>query len=173
MQIVIRNIIRFILVLLLQVLILNNLENLGLANSFILPQIYILFILLLPFETPTWLSICLGFFIGLLIDFSLDTEGLHAFASTTLAYIKPRLTKSLSPRDGYDFNSEPTLRDQGINWFLLYGSILIFVHHFLLFFLEKLAWSNFFSTLLTVLLSAAFSLILALIYQFIVYQKKR
>jgi len=173
MPIVIRNIIRFFLLLLLQVLILNNLENLGLANSFILPQIYILFILLLPFETPTWISICLGFLIGLLVDFSIDTEGLHAFASTSIAYLKPRLTKSLSPRDGYDFNSEPNLRDQGLNWFLVYGSILIFTHHFLLFFLEKLAWSNFFSTLLTIVLSAAFSLILAMIYQFIVYQKKR
>jgi len=173
MPIIIRNIIRFFLLLLLQVLILNNLENLGVANSFILPQIYIVFILLLPFETPTWISICLGFLIGLLVDFSIDTEGLHAFASTSIAYFKPRLTRSLSPRDGYDFNSEPTLRDQGLNWFLVYGSILIFIHHLLLFFLEKLAWSNFFGTLLTIVLSAAFSLILALIYQFIVYQKKR
>lgn len=173
MPIIIRNIIRFFLLLLFQVLILNNLENLGVANSFILPQIYIVFIILLPFETPTWISICLGFIIGLLVDFSIDTEGLHAFASTSIAYFKPRLTKSLSPRDGYDFNSEPTLRDQGLNWFLVYGSILIFIHHFFLFFLEKLAWSNFFGTLLTIILSAVFSLILALIYQFIVYQKKR
>ncbi len=173
MPIAVRNIIRFLLVMFMQIAIFNNLENLGVSNSYILPQIYVLFILFLPFETPTWLSVCIGFVTGLLVDYSIDTQGLHAFACTTIAYFKPTLTKSLSPRDDYDFNSEPTLVDQGTNWFLVYGSILIVTHHFLLFFLEKLSWRNFFDTFLTVILSSIFTLLVAILYQFIVHPKKR
>ncbi len=173
MPLILKNIIRFIVLLLLQVLIFNNMDSLGLGSAYILPQIYVLFILLLPFETPVWLTIILSFLIGILVDFSLNTEGLHAFASCTMGYLRPRLTKSLSPRDGYDFNSEPTLRDQGISWFLAYGGILILAHHFLLFYLEKLSWSNFFSTLLTVLLSSVITLLIVVIYQYIVQTRRR
>lgn len=173
MQLILRNIIRFSILVFLQITILNNVENMGFSNSHVLPQIYVLFIILLPFETPRWLSICIGFFIGIIIDYSLNTQGLHALASTTLGYLKPTLTKSLSPRDGYDFNSEPTLNDQGISWYLTYAAILIFIHHFCLFFFQKLSWGNFFDTFLTVFLSAAVTLLLSLLYQFIVYQKKK
>ncbi|MFK7756846.1 MAG: rod shape-determining protein MreD [Flavobacteriales bacterium] len=173
MPLLIRNIIRFIILMLLQMVVLNNMTTMGFSYAYLVPQVYVLFILFLPFETPTWLSVMIGFVTGLIIDFSLNTEGLHAFACTTLAYAKPSLTRALSPRDDYDFNSEPTFVDQGMAWFLTYSSILIFIHHFVLFFMEKLSWSNFLATLFTVVLSSVFTLIIAIIYQFIVYPKKR
>jgi len=173
MSLILSNIWRVILALIIQIIILNNVDQLGLGNSFIIPQIYVIIILVLPFEMPTWASIIIGFIVGLLIDYSLNSMGLHTFASTTLAYLKPRLTKSLSPRDGYDFNSEPGLRDQGFQWAFVYFGIGTLVHHFCLFFLEKLSWSNFFTTLGTVVLSSAFTLILLFIFQLVVNPKKK
>ena len=46
----VRNIIRFVFLVLLQVLILNNIQFSGYIN----PYFYIYFILLLPFDTPRW-----------------------------------------------------------------------------------------------------------------------
>ena len=48
---VVGNTLRFIFLVLLQVLILNNIQLSGYLNPFL----YVLFILMLPFETPKWL----------------------------------------------------------------------------------------------------------------------
>ena len=60
----VRNIGRFIVLVLFQVLVLNNIQFSGYVNPFM----YVLFILLLPFETPRWLLLLSGFLLGLSVD---------------------------------------------------------------------------------------------------------
>ena len=162
-----RNIIRFITLVLVQVLILNNIQFSGLIN----PYLYVLFILLLPFETPNWLLIFSGFLIGLSVDIFSSTPGMHAAASTLMAFSRPFILKLLSPRDDYESGTLPRIYYYGIEWFLKYSLILILIHHLTLFYIEIFKLSEFFLTFLRVTLSTAFTLLLVIISQFFVYRR--
>jgi len=61
---VIRYTVIFILLVLLQILLFNNIQFSGYVN----PYVYIMFILLLPVEIPSWLLLILAFFTGMTID---------------------------------------------------------------------------------------------------------
>jgi len=158
------HIIRFLFLIAAQLLLFNQLNF---SNGFIYPQVYVLFLILLPMEMRTWLTIIIGFFTGLLIDLSQNTLGMHAFACCVLAYARPAILSFLSPRDGYDFNSNPSAADQGFTWFMSYAGILIVIHHACLFLIEKYSWLNFIDSLLKIVLSALFTVVVSLVFQLI------
>src|SRR5580658_7192394 len=108
---------RFIILVGIQVLVLNNLELNGVFN----PYIYPLFILLLPINTPKWLLLLLGFGTGLVIDMFSNTMGMHAAATTLLAYMRPYILNVLQPSGGYEPEDKPTLSNMGFRWFITYS----------------------------------------------------
>lgn len=165
---IIRNIIRFILLVAVQVLIINNIE----LGRFINPFLYVLFIIILPFETPKWLVLFSAFLIGITIDMFTDTGGMHAAACVFMGYIRPGILKLFSPRDGYEFGTQPTVQYLGIPWFLSYAGILVFAHHLILFFVEIFRFSEFFSTFFRVIISSLFTLLLVIVTQYLFYRKK-
>ncbi len=165
---IIRNIIRFIILVLVQVLIINNIE----LGRFINPFIYVLFIIILPFETPKWLLLISAFILGITIDMFSDTAGMHAAASVLMAYVRPGVLKLFSPREGYEIGTDPTIQYLGVPWFLSYSGILILLHHFVLFYIEIFRMSEFFSTFLRVIISSVFTLLLVVTSQYLFYRKK-
>jgi rod shape-determining protein MreD len=162
-----RNIIRFVILVLVQVLILNNIQ----VSGYILPYFYVLFILLLPFETPKWLLLIAAFALGLSVDLFSHTPGMHASASVFMAFLRPYVLEMSSPRDGYEPGSFPRLYYYGFQWFLRYTLILVFAHHFVLFYVEVFRFAEFFNTLARVLLSTLFSTILIMLSQYFIYRK--
>jgi hypothetical protein len=127
---------------------------------------------MLPFETPKGVLLLSSFFLGLTIDMFDDTAGMHAAASVFMAFSRPAVLKLFSPRDGYEVDTKPTMEYLGASWFISYSSILIFLHHFVLFYIEIFSFSEFFSTLLKVIISSVFTLILVVISQYFFYRKK-
>lgn len=163
------NILRFVILVLLQVLLFNNIQFSGYVN----PYIYVLFILLLPFETPKWFLLVLGFFMGLVIDIAMNTPGMHTSATVFIAFLRPYVLSYISPRDGYEVGSSPTVSCYGLTWFLRYAVTITFLHHSVLFYLEIFRLSSFFDTLLKVIISTVFSLIFILIAQYISFNKQK
>jgi len=164
-----RYVINFILLVFLQVFIFNNIQFSGFIN----PYIYIIFILLLPFETPKWLILFLAFLLGLTVDLFTNTIGMHSSATVFMAFLRPYLLKVLAPRDGYEAETLPQLNYYGFGWFLRYASVLVIVHHLFLFYIEVFSFSNFFFTLLRVILSSIFSIFLIVISQYFFYSKDK
>lgn len=165
---IIRNIIRFFVLVLVQVLVVQNIE----LGRFINPHIYVLFILMLPFETPKWLLLVASFFLGITIDLFYDTSGMHAAACVLMGYIRPGVLKLFSPRDGYEFGTQPSIQYLGIPWFLSYAGILVLLHHLVLFYIEIFRFSEFFSTFFRVIVSSIFTLLLVVISQYLFQRKK-
>ncbi len=165
---IIRNIIRFFVLVLVQVLIVKNIE----LGRFINPFVYVLFIIMLPFETPKWLLLFSSFLIGISIDMFYDTSGMHAAACVLMAYIRPGVLKLFSPRDGYEFGTQPSIQYLGIPWFLSYAGILVVVHHLILFYVEIFRLSEFFSTFFRVIVSSIFTILLVVISQYLFQSKK-
>jgi len=158
---------RFIILVLLQVLLIDNIQ----ISRFLHPYFYVIFILLLPFETPGWLVLVSAFFLGLSVDLFENTPGLHASATVFMGFLRPGVLKMIAPRDGYEPQTYPRVYYLGFNWFLKYSLILVFAHHLILFFLEVFTLSGFFGTFFRVILTTLFSLILILLSQFLIYRK--
>ena len=166
--IVLTNIWRFVLLVALQVLILNYVEVSGFLNPFL----YVLFLLLLPFELPrTWL-LALAFLLGITVDIFSNTLGMHLAASLLMAYCRPYVLAIIAPRGGYEVGTTPSIRDMGLPWFLSYAGALIFLHHLMLFFVEVFRFTEVFLTLGRVLASSVFTLLLVLLAQYLTYRPK-
>jgi hypothetical protein len=162
-----RNIVRFILLVLAQVLIINNIQ----VNGYIVPYLYVLFILLMPFETPKWLLIISAFALGLSVDLFTQTPGMHAAAAVFMAFLRPYILEMSAPRDGYEAGTFPRVYYYGFQWFLRYTVILVLAHHLILFYIEVFRFSEFFSTFLRVLLSSLITVILIMLSQYFIYRK--
>ena len=166
-RIYIRNIFRFFTVILLQVLLLDNIQ----MGGYLSPYFYIIYIVLLPFETPKWLLLSLAFLLGLSVDLFNGTPGMHAAASVFMAFMRPFILKNFSPRDGYESGTFPRIHYYGIEWFTKYILILVLAHHFFLFFIEAFRFSDIFFTFGRIVLNTILTGILIIISQFFIYRK--
>ena len=164
-----KNIGRFIFLILFQVLILNNIQLSGYIN----PYFYIYFILLLPFETPRWLLMLSAFLLGISLDAFTNTFGLNATACVLMAFVRPFVITTISTGTEFMIGHSPSLKNQGIKWFTYYSIILVLVHHFALFYLEIFRFTEFFQTLLRVLLSSLFTMIIIFIAEYLSYPAKK
>ena len=152
----------FVILNLLQVLLFNNIQFSGYVN----PYVYIMFILLLPVEIPSWLLLLLSFGTGITIDLFSGSPGMHASATVVAGFVRPFILRIVSPRDGYEPGSEPSMVIYGFRWFLAYAVLLVVVHHTILFYLEVFRFDDFFRTLLRVLLSSLFTLTFIVLIEF-------
>ncbi len=160
--------IRFLLLVFVQVLILNNLQLNGVFN----PYIYPLFILLLPINTPYWLLLLLGFATGITIDLFSNTMGMHAAATTLLAFMRPQVLHLIQPSGGYQPEDKPTLGYMGFRWFITYISLLIIVHHLCFFFLETLGFSQIIFILTKIIISTLLSISLIVVSEYLFMRRK-
>jgi len=160
---VLKTILSFIGLILLQVIVCSNINFLGDLNPFV----YVIFILLYPVTKNRLLFIFLSFLLGFTIDIFLDSGGMHAAASVVIAYIRPLFLK-FSFGAAYDYQSikfSNTDFSQRIVYFLF----LIVIHHFILFSLvlfdenkialiiEQALYSSIFTLIMCLLLTSLFS----------------
>ena len=167
MYILARNILRFVVVVLFQVLVMDHV----LINGYMIPYVYLLFILLMPFETPRWLQLLAGFGLGLAIDLFSNTLGMHTAATVLAAFARSYMLDLLAPRDGYEPDSFPRIHYYGFYWFLKYTLVIVFIHHLALFYLEVFQLKEFLSTFLRVILSTILSASTIVLSQYFVFRK--
>lgn len=157
---------RFVILILVQALVLNNINFLGYIN----PYLYILFILLYPIKNNRMLFIFLSFLLGLGVDLFLDSGGVHAAACVTIAYIRPLILK-FAFGASYDHQTiKFSLTEFGQR--LTYFSILIFTHHIILFSLEIFNSTKILLILKKSLFSGIFTLVLCLLVTVLFSRKK-
>lgn len=157
------HVIRFVGLVLFQILILDQLNLHGFLN----PYIYPLFLLMLPLQMAPWIVLLLGFFLGISVDLFTNSMGMHTAASVLLAYLRPYALNLIIPSGGYEVDDKPTVTSLGFTWFFSYALALIFLHHLFFFYLEMFRFSHFFATLFKVFLSTIFSVSLIMLSQFV------
>lgn len=157
----------FVVSVLLQVLIFNNI----LIARMIVPFFYVLFIILLPFDTPRALLLFVSFLLGLAVDIFTNTPGVHASASLMVGFLRPGILQVISSRETLESVAAPRVENMGFNWFAGYTAFLVAIHHLFLFFIEAFTFNDFFITLLRVVLSSIFSIVLIVLSQFLIFRK--
>ena len=163
----IKNSIRFILFLLIQVVILKEVPPI---HQFITPYLYFIFILWLPFGINRLSITFLGF---LILDLFSNTPGLHAAACGLMAYIRPSILNLLLAQEASEeVNKEPNIETMGWGPYLFYVFTLTFIHHFYLVFLEWLQFGNFGYFIGKVITTSAMSVVLIFLVELIINRRK-
>ncbi len=165
---ILKHILRFIVLVGIQVLLLNNFR----FNGYINPYLYVLVVMMLPFATPIPLVMLISLATGLAIDMFEDTMGLHASATVFIGYLRSYILKLFSPREGYDMTAEPSLHYLGFAWYISYSAIMVGLHHLVYFLIEAFQFNEIPQTLLRALFSILFTILLIFIYQMFVFRQK-
>ncbi|MCB9251831.1 MAG: rod shape-determining protein MreD [Flavobacteriales bacterium] len=135
---IIRHIISFILLALLQVFVLNNVN----INGFINPQVFIMFLLLLPINAEIWLCLIAGFVSGAIMDGLSNTYGIHAFSGTALGYFRYYYIKYSLDKETIEKAVSPNIRNINFGWHLLYLGICSVFYHWLAFLMESFTFAG-------------------------------
>ena len=154
---VLKTILSFLGLLLLQVLVCNNINFLGNLNPFV----YVLFILLYPVTKNRLLFIFISFFLGFCVDMFLDSGGIHAAASVVIAYVRPLFLK-FSFGAAYDYHSIK-FSNTDLSQRIVYFLFLIVIHHLILFSLVLFDQNKIVLILQLALYSSIFTLIICLL----------
>ncbi len=166
-----RNVIRFILFFLVQVFVLFKIEPL---HRFVVPYVYFLYILWLPFNMSRTNLLLLSFFYGLTLDAFSQTPGLHAACCTLIAYIRGFLIGVLIPQEGADQNyKSPSITSMGLAPYATYVIILTLLHNGFLVLLEWLRFGTFLEFLGKVLATSGISLLLILVTELLFARKEK
>ncbi len=163
------NIIRFAVLVLLQVFLFKNIGYYNLASPF--P--YILFILLLPIGISNFILYFLAFVTGITIDAFYDTLGVNAAACIALAWARVTFLGITLQTDQYEKYMTPLWGTVPFRWYFLYAFVLAFIHHFVLFSLEAFTFHQFHYTFIRILLSCIFTVIIILLFSLLFYRKKQ
>ena len=160
MNLWISNILRFVILLMLQVLLFNNLNLGGLCT----PLVYILFLIALPKEVRRWQELLIGAATGLILDIFCNTLGINMAACILLSYLKPLLIKNMV-QEYERLTGEIDSKSVGMDVYVKLVAILTVVHHSAVFLLESFTTKYIWLTLLQIIISSMVTIILILGYE--------
>jgi len=152
------NIIRFALLVLVQVLVFNRLNFFGFIN----PMVYIMFLYWYPIKENRAVFIGLSFLLGIAIDFFSDTMAIHAASTVTIAYFRPAIMRFVFGVN-YEFQSFKLGNATRVQQFT-FLALLIVVHHAVFFTLEIFSLANILLILKKVLSIGLATLVLCLLF---------
>jgi cell shape-determining protein MreD len=146
---VVKHIVRFVLLILLQVLVLDTVQ----FGGYIIPYVFLLFVLLLPLDINKTVLLLLAFFTGLTVDYFENTLGLQAAAVVFMAYARPGVIRFYFSGTEFPKGEEPGISVFGAWGFLKYVFTLALFHQFALTLLEEFSFHNFMQTITEVFLN--------------------
>ncbi|MBT8264856.1 MAG: rod shape-determining protein MreD [Muriicola sp.] len=149
---------RFVLLVLVQVLVFNKLNFVGFIN----PMVYLLFLYWYPIKQKRAIFLLISFLLGLTIDIFSDTVAFHAAATVTLAYFRPAIMRFVFGVN-YEFQSfklSNTTKAQQITFLAL----LIIGHHTIFFLLEIFSLDHLLLLLKKIVFTAAGSVLICVLF---------
>jgi len=159
-------ILEFIVFVLVQVLLFNQIHIYGFGCIFL----YILFVINYPFEHKNIYLVFWGFLLGFVIDMFSQSYGIHTFATTLIAYLRPSIIKLYAGSD------DPEVLKKNYNYFgatfYKYAVTIILIHHFTLFMLEAFSLKFIFPVIFRTLISTLLTTVFVFFVQSILVKRK-
>ncbi|MBC7903226.1 MAG: rod shape-determining protein MreD [Gemmatimonadaceae bacterium] len=167
----VKNIIRFALFIAVQVFVLHQVPPL---HKFIVPYLYFLYIIWLPFNTSRGALMFIAFIFGMTLDYFLKFPGLHAAPCVLIAYVRPFIVNMLIRQEGADQNyASPSATSMGWAPYATLVVILTILHNGYLVFLEWMQFGSFFFFLGKVAATTGVSLLLIMITELLFFRKEK
>jgi hypothetical protein len=171
MSVLVKNIIRAILFLGIQIFVLEKIV----VQQLVTPYIYFMFIIWLPFKmTRGWLMV-IAFIYGFIMDSFMNNPGFHAAACVLIAYVRPYLISLFISQQGADTNfEEPSIKSMGgLMPYAIFMTSLAFLHNVWLIFLEAWRFGNIWYFLGKTIFSTIISVLLIIITELIFVRKQK
>lgn len=156
---------RYIIVMLLQVLLFDQLQLWGVCH----PYIYILCLLMLPITMPHSVQMLIGAGAGLIMDVFCNSLGVHMAACILIMFIRPYLIGAII-NDKDRLNEQISLRAIGMEALIKYAVILVLVHHLTVFLLAAWSWHHIGFVLLETLVSSIITILIVIGYNILRYR---
>ena len=157
----------FLIIILLQVIVFNNMDLFNIIN----PSFYLLIFILYRTNFDKTLLILLGFFTGLIIDLTSQTYGCHTISTITICFLKSEL-------ESYFFGVNSNLPRAMISGTILTSRLsfflsIIFIHQLIYFSLIFFSFSFIDSIIFYTLLNSIITFIVIWTTTKIFYETKR
>lgn len=166
---VVVNLLRFLIVLPLQIFICDRIRLFG----FLSPALYLLPLFLLPLELPLSIQYLIGFATGFIVDMFAQTLGINAAACTVFMVIRPYLAKALNGHRKVEGEDRPAPGYKDFKWIILYVLLLSFLHQILVILIEAFTFRNFGHTLLNIFGNTLFTTFLVICTEYIFIPSKK
>lgn len=168
---VISNILRFLIMLIVQIVICQHVCLFG----YMTPALYLLALFLLPLELPLSLQYLIGFASGFVVDAFAHTLGVSTFSCTLMMFFRPFIVRFLNGANINRFEPidrpEPGVKD--FRWIFLYTLTLTAIYQVVSVLLETMTFRNFGHTLLVIIGNTVFTVFVILCVEYIFYNKVR
>ena len=125
------------------------------------PYIYLLFIIRFPIRFDKSLFLFCSFLLGLGLDVFFNSGGVHAAACTVIAYARPLVLRFSFGRNYEHQSIKLSKVSQSAR--IAYVSILVVIHHIVLFTLETFNFEFFLFTLKSILFSSLYTVFMCLL----------
>lgn len=149
---------RFLLLLTLQIIVVNNIRFFGYIN----PHIYLLFVFLYPLQEKRSNFLILSFLLGLCVDIFSNSGGINAAATVFVAYIRLNVLIIILNKYDLDYKLFKLGKEQFIK-ILLFVSALTFTHHFIVYYLDYFSMQKFGTVLAKSAANSIFTIIICLL----------
>lgn len=164
----VRQLVRFIALLLVQILICNHVHVFGFIN----PDLYLMALLLLPMTMPKSAQYGIAFATGFIVDIFDMTFGFHAIASLIIIALRPWTIKLFSINKKKTDEAAPSPKNRDFKWLLTYTLFIVLIHQFIICMLETSSFNRFGMTLLSVAINTGITSLLILCTEYIFIPNK-
>ena len=129
-----RELLFFVVFVLFQALVINNMQLFGVITPFI----YFYVLLKMPFDISRSTIILLAFILGFIMDSFLNTFGLHTAACSLLGFIRNPLIAQFADVKELPAGSIPSNKLFGFARFSYFMLIMVTIHHLVLFSIDSI-----------------------------------
>lgn len=155
-----KDIISFVVILLVQVLVLNHIHLFGYAT----PLLYVYMVMLFKRSCPRWVVLLASFAMGAIVDIFSNTSGIATVSLTLLGFLRPYILMPLISREAEE-ELEPTMQSLGMGRYFYYTLMMVGIYCLVFFTLEAFCFYNWPQWLACTLSSAALTTLLIIVIE--------
>ena len=159
---------RFVLLMALQLLVLNHVY----LGGYVMPMLYVLFILMLPTDTGRIPMLLIAFGTGLLVDVMNNMLGFNALACTVVAMLRILFADRILTRGEPVTIEKPSIYSVTPQYFFSYLVLMLGAFYLVFYTVELFGFRSFGSVLLSTVASTLVTALLAALYQYIFLKKE-
>ena len=159
---------RFVLLMALQLLVLNHVY----LGGYVMPMLYVLFIIMLPTDMRRIPMLLTAFGMGLLVDVMNNMLGFHALACTVVAMMRILFADRIITRGEPVTIETPSIYSVTPQYFISYLMLLLAIYYLVFYTIELFGFRSFGGVLLSTVASTLVTTLMAVLYQHIFLKKE-
>ena len=159
---------RFVLLMAIQLLVLNHVY----LGGYVMPMLYVLFVLMLPTDMGRIPMLLTAFGTGFLVDVMNNMLGFHALACTLLAMMRILFADRILTRGEPVTIEVPSIYTVTPQYFISYLMLMLGMFYLVFFTVELFGFRSFGGVVLATVASTVVTTLMAVLYQYIFLRKE-